>query len=114
MLVQSCAHTANYCFSKSNRYSVADLAHILSPTALEEVIVRKRLDAARLTHREIAHIPFWVAKHILASRNSMVPSFQRLCRVVESAARVARIYSRPGLKDVVGNRRLGRIGRGFA
>src|SRR5881392_913973 len=103
MLVQSCAHTANHGFPESNRNRVANLAHILRPTALEDEIVRERLEAARLTHRKIAHIPIRVANHILAARNSVVPSFQSLCRVVECAARVTRIYSRPGLKDVVGN-----------
>jgi hypothetical protein len=41
-------HTAQNDFAKSDRDGVSELAHVLSPTALEDVFVRESLEAAGL------------------------------------------------------------------
>ena len=97
--------------SKVHGDGVAELSHRLRPDAGEHIVIGKRLEASAFADREVPNGTVRVRQHVLAAGYSVDACLEGLRGLVEGAARVARIGSGPGLKDVVGHLARCRIPR---
>src|SRR5947209_2052338 len=85
---QSCSYPQCDAFSQLNWHRVAQLTHRLGPGAVENVVVRERLEARGLSHGEVPKRAVGLKKHVLPTGNSVVAGLEGLRWLVEWTAGV--------------------------
>ena len=68
---------------------------------MEEEFIRERLQPGRLANGEVPHLPIGEPKHVLAARDAVITSLQRLSWLVQGAAGVTGIGSSSRVKFMI-------------
>src|ERR1700693_3059276 len=68
---------------------------------MELVFIGERLQPRGFTHSEIAHAAIILDEHVIPTRDSVISSFQRLCRVIEKTPGMSNLRSGTGSEYVI-------------
>lgn len=68
------AHRGSYDFGQSDRNGIPKLPHSLGPSAVQCIIIRKRLQASRFSDAKVADAAVGPSEHVLSTGDTMYSS----------------------------------------
>ena len=101
VLFELAADLQCYYAAEFNRHRIAQLTHVLAPSASEGVLVGKGLHPGGFTNRQVANTSIVECDHVLAAWDTVIARLQCLRGFVDRGTRVSGILARSWLEDMV-------------